>query len=92
MLVRSDELLRSEAGRILAGSGAPRLLTRDRNGCVFRRGDHGPIEGEGMTGMTKARRTIAVQAPELRVCAPGRTRTCNLRIRSKTTPVRLVGP
>ena len=33
-----------------------------------------------------------VQASDLRVCAPGRTRTCTLRIRSETGPVRLVLP
>jgi hypothetical protein len=27
------------------------------------------------------------QAADLHVCAPGRTRTCNLRIRSRPTPV-----
>jgi hypothetical protein len=31
-------------------------------------------------------------AADLRVCAPGRTRTCTLRIRSETRPVRLVIP
>jgi hypothetical protein len=34
----------------------------------------------------------AAQAADLRFCAPGRTRTCNLRIRSETRPVRLVVP
>ena len=52
-----------EAGRILAGSGTPRLLARDRNGCLLRRDDHCPIEGEGMTGMTKARRTMSRSGP-----------------------------
>jgi hypothetical protein len=32
------------------------------------------------------------QRPDLRVCAPGRTRTCTLRIRSEAGPVCLVQP
>ena len=38
---------------------------------------------------TEQARTRA-QGADLQACAPGRTRTCNLRIRSKTPPVRLV--
>jgi hypothetical protein len=33
-----------------------------------------------------------LQASDLQLCAPGRIRTCTLRIRSKTAPVRLVLP
>jgi hypothetical protein len=42
--------------------------------------------------MTDTVTPTSLQASDLQVCAPGRTRTCNLRIRSETRAVRLVLP
>jgi hypothetical protein len=50
------------------------------------------VDREGMTSMTGNVTVPSVQAVDLRFCAPGRTRTCNLRIRSKTRPVCPVTP
>jgi hypothetical protein len=40
-----------------------------------------------MTSMTDTVTPTSLQASDLQVCAPGRTRTCNLRIRSRPTVV-----
>jgi hypothetical protein len=37
--------------------------------------------------MTDTVTPTSLQASDLQVCAPGRTRTCNLRIRSRPTVV-----
>jgi ClpX C4-type zinc finger len=59
----------------------------------------GPPEGADASTATRPRRGIAArqarptaQAADLQVCAPGRTRTCTLRIRSRPMTVQTVSP
>src|SRR4029453_18796119 len=60
---------------------------------------HSPRGGHAFAGAPLGTQGIATeqagpynQASDLRVCTPGRTRTCNLGSRRKTRPVRLVLP
>ena len=79
---RADESIARSAPCGLAAPLPPRADALEASKSDIRAWSVGTVGAEGLPAEKGVILFSPLQAPDLHVCAPGRTRTCNLRIRS----------